>query len=226
MKIYSKFKDYYDVGLQYGIDPNCKYVRTTETFYYGDEKWDIINKMLRTHYQFNWYEKLLYQHFILFCGKIYFCAEFYDGPPMKHTSIFVYNYESLLKYCEVYNNTTLLNRVTKERHSKWSISAKDSFSQFPSNKKDKLIQFSIDIGSPIMMYTADKYIDKSTAILNPCLKDVGFFKAVDPVTAFQELSMFISGVMGGQAPPMVQISDKVRLEKHGFDSVKSFRNMK
>jgi len=52
-----------------------------------------------------------------------------------------------------------------------------------------------------------------------------FFKIVDPFTAFQELSMFIGGIMGGKSPIMIEVADKDRIAKHGFDKF-SFRKEK
>lgn len=57
------------------------------------------------------------------------------------------------------------------------------------------------------------------------LKDIEFYRVFDPWSAWQEISMFVGGVLPAQGREMVTISDKVRLEKHGFDRVRSFRNM-
>ena len=61
--------------------------------------------------------------------------------------------------------------------------------------------------------------------VNPfTLKQLGFAKAVDPYTAFQELSMWIGGVLGGTSPEIVTIKDdKTLIEGHGFDNRFSFR---
>jgi len=57
------------------------------------------------------------------------------------------------------------------------------------------------------------------------LKDIGFMRALDTYTAFQELSMFVGGVMARPGKPMVEITDdKVIAAKHGFDNW-SFRRM-
>lgn len=62
-------------------------------------------------------------------------------------------------------------------------------------------------------------------LVNPStLKMIGFAKAVDPYTAFQELSMWIGGVLGGTSPEIVTIKDdKTLIEGHGFDNRFSFR---
>ena len=50
------------------------------------------------------------------------------------------------------------------------------------------------------------------------LKDYGFPKAIDPYTLFQEISMFVGGVIPRNPNPMVEITDDtVKLAKHGFD---------
>lgn len=63
------------------------------------------------------------------------------------------------------------------------------------------------------------------AINSDGLKDVGFFRILDPWSAWQEISMFVGGVLPAHGNTMVAIDDRVRLEKHGFDAVRSFRNM-
>lgn len=62
-----------------------------------------------------------------------------------------------------------------------------------------------------------------TFVLDPCLADLGFQAVKDPYLAYQEIDMYISGVIGSPAKPLIQASDEVRLEKHGFDKKTSFR---
>jgi len=61
--------------------------------------------------------------------------------------------------------------------------------------------------------------------VNPfTLKQLDFARALDPYTAFQELSMWIGGVLGGTSPEIVTIKDdKTLIEGHGFDNRFSFR---
>jgi hypothetical protein len=58
------------------------------------------------------------------------------------------------------------------------------------------------------------------------LKAIGFPSVVDPYTAFQELSMFVGGVLPRSPNPMVELSgEKIMTQKHGFDKW-SFRRHK
>lgn len=50
------------------------------------------------------------------------------------------------------------------------------------------------------------------------LGGIGFAKCIDPYTAFQELSMWVGGVLPRPGNPMVEISsEKVMVAKHGMD---------
>lgn len=60
----------------------------------------------------------------------------------------------------------------------------------------------------------------------PSLSDLDFATTVSPFTAYQNIEMFISGVLGGSSPKTLEISDIHRLEAHGFDKKKSFRKEK
>lgn len=61
----------------------------------------------------------------------------------------------------------------------------------------------------------------------PTLADMDFAKAVDPYTAFQEISMWKGGVLPNDGPPVVEITDdKVKIAKAGFHHPTSFRRPK
>ena len=60
-------------------------------------------------------------------------------------------------------------------------------------------------------------------VTNAQLKDFQFAKMKDPFTAFQDIYMYISGVLGVDAKPMVQISDKDLAHKRGHGGKYSFK---
>lgn len=61
-------------------------------------------------------------------------------------------------------------------------------------------------------------------IINPRLEPYGFARQLDPWTAYQELSMFVEGVLRHPDPVTEPISDQDRLVQHGFDHW-SFRKL-
>lgn len=60
--------------------------------------------------------------------------------------------------------------------------------------------------------------NKHKLLINPILKNYNFQTVVHPFIIFQEISMYISGVLGVGEPVTVNISDKEMAKKKGFDS--------
>jgi hypothetical protein len=58
------------------------------------------------------------------------------------------------------------------------------------------------------------------------LSEWEFYKIKDVYTAFQDISMYISGVLGTQSPELIKIDNNTKIHKHGFDVKKSFRKRK
>lgn len=71
--------------------------------------------------------------------------------------------------------------------------------------------------SPIVLFIGQ------TRIVNPCLKDFEFQRVIDSYTAFQELDMFMSGVMGDLKDPPSPMTDVEKVVSHGMDPKWSFR---
>jgi hypothetical protein len=76
----------------------------------------------------------------------------------------------------------------------------------------------LHLNSPVVVY--EQY---SKVIVNPCLKEYGFQKFMDPYTAFQEISMFMSGVLTNNPEPPNTQTDKAKVTSHGFDPKYGFR---
>jgi hypothetical protein len=68
--------------------------------------------------------------------------------------------------------------------------------------------------SPIFTYEVGRVNIFKT---NPILKDFKFYKEVDAFTAFTELQMFISGVLGVGEKELIEVEDKYKIGQHGFD---------
>lgn len=68
------------------------------------------------------------------------------------------------------------------------------------------------------------YKGSADVVLNPNLSEIKFFKLFNSYTAFQEIQMFISGVIGINTSNAIEINDKNKVIQHGFDAKWSFRN--
>ena len=65
--------------------------------------------------------------------------------------------------------------------------------------------------------------DKEKLLINPCLSEFEFYRVVDSASAFQSIQSFISGVMGIEEKPMIEIKEKDKIVSKGFNKW-SFRN--
>jgi hypothetical protein len=100
-----------------------------------------------------------------------------------------------------------LNRATWERH-------------VAGRRQDIGPAPFIALRAPVVVVT-----DRSL-MLNPCLRDQGFARQVDPYAAWQELSLFLGNTLLLDAPPPPRpVDDALKAHAHGFDG-QSFRNTK
>lgn len=58
---------------------------------------------------------------------------------------------------------------------------------------------------------------------NPCLKDYEFYRLFNPAQAFQEIQMYLQGVLGSIEKDSRELTDKEKVVNHGMDNW-SFRN--
>lgn len=231
MRIFSKFHDYYDKVLMHGIDPTIVYSRKTESY-----KWEVIEQQIKKYVPFileKFDELYLTPHWadsdikieniiaILFCGKVYLCIELVTGQK-SYTDVtdFFFNANSIEKlYQKKKVKIPEEKKGIRYRGSLTNKSLKRFFNFYPTEIRKDVVDLHFELDSPIILIKKEQYqgFGAELVTINPCLKDLKFYKCVDAFTAFQELSMFISGVMGGKVPKMVEISDQDRIAKHGFN---------
>lgn len=237
MRIFSKFHDYYDTALGYGIDPKIIYRRIEEQKKIGHlsyrarelyglkSEYPIIEKYYdRIRYGSDCFKKFEIKgtFLLLFCGKLYGGLKI-SVDHIDHTVedfIYVYSIKELDQLFKLYASKKEQEDYFKKKrnffYSHSRIQYENFFEGILGKNIEELNQIHFDTGIPVIKFERDMIT------FNPILKDLQFFKVVDPFAAFQELSMFIGGVMGGESPPMIQISDEIRAHKHGFDKM-SFR---
>lgn len=142
-----------------------------------------------------------------FCGKLYIGWRFYYNVKAPYFSgrmfdieyDIIYDFEIAKKYLkEEHWNHKLINDI------KYVLDY-DPINIFRENN------------SPIFVYDSTDYTRNAIFVVNPLLKKYEFYKVVDAFTAFTELQMFISGVLGTGENDMIEIEDKYKIKKHGFN---------
>ena len=239
MRIISKFYDYYDKAVAYGIDPALVYVRERKEFdirygnkYYQNKLSSLWQSMPRfTAGQYG---------VIGFCGKAYPFYRFISGNITKvyysvasikkdlsnktlesmHTTLNGGNYE--LDYFFNRNLEDLQNFVNNKYYYLGSNQRPESFDvNYGKSISDDLFR---EFDSPILLVTNITY-NTQNLVVNPILKEYNFVSQFDPVTTFQEISMYLGSNLVKQKDPNPKFSDEIKRDILGFDEW-SFRKQK
>ena len=236
MRIISKFNDYYDSVQAYGQDNLCVYHRKSEEFDVTDQD---FSKVLESYFKeipsFHDGTNYIDIHIIGFCGKLYpvwkmKCYPYRDT--LKRVEEFVYDSDEIAnflgKYKKMSNNLLKFNNLPTQRQ-RWgwrqiNFTRKDiDICVEKFNKDNKLEHLFFDHKTPVFIISENdrqhfyKTGNKHRIELNPCLKNYNFFRQRDTFNAYQDISMYISGILGLNDPDIVHISDEDMKSQKGFD---------
>lgn len=235
MRIISKFKDYYDSALAYGRDESLVYVREEElipyvhptdqkkhpeTFariegvpYVGRDKPEVnIRPEYRIPYDIR--NDVKRSATIAFCGKVYpwyaVKVKTPEGQLNYDNGIWIDSFDKRFdEYVTLSRNWRQMSANEREWES-WA-------EWFAENSGYEDARLNLHFNSPIVIYQGSSWL------INAQLTNFNFQRIVDPYTAFQELSMFVGGVLGSNAAlPEIQ-TDKQKVLSHGFDPKYGFR---
>lgn len=225
--------DFYDSAAAYGVDTTRVYVRKT-----GIRPGD---RSMATHKDFpigeSWFvsgRSGSLERFILFIG-----SEVRGGLRVTHRPETLKAYQSPQVF-HIYDeaevdpaieligaNADKLSRVFEGK--KLKDAARECLSPVSKADKQRLIEWMIDnrVASGVAIGRIDRTRERHEPDLaaycdHDNLKEMEAWKALDPFRAHMELSNFISGVLPS-GPDLVEISDRDKIKKAGFDVKKSFR---
>jgi hypothetical protein len=245
MLILSKTHDYYDCVSQHGIDKTIIYKRKDSEIEFNSNE---LNFKIHDVYRDRCSSVLTVRlYYIYFCGKFYPGAKISwsrDSPSlannynMKDPVYHCYSMYEYLAIVDLYNNTHNYNqfKILKDSKRTAYVSALRSHKKMNSFFSDE-VKISHDlihkIGTPVGMVgmriprPLNSNIKSNNIIFykDINLKQFEFFRVKDTYIAFSEIAQFISGVLGGNSPPLIEIEDKHRITGRGFDNM-SFRKRK
>ena len=253
MRIISRFHDYYDTVMAHGYDDKVTYVRKTEempkppTYLLGKyTRW-------HNQWPHPFHRHVVVVCGKPFFGISPMGTGTYESrlvskQPLKYVTVnqpmVCWDYDALRKAAmtscnkdraNTFNMTNPRPLFLQDEKDLYGSSRKFLLKErkalrdwFKLNEDPGVVkdQVHFDNGSPLLYVTTEREFPKGKSLhcMNPCLRDFSFQKVMDPYTAFQEIEMYIGGVMGGHAPPMVEIKNETRIHKAGFDKW-SFRKM-
>jgi hypothetical protein len=229
MRIISPFVDYYDGVQGMGIDKSVVYNRQTEkltmpipvkisTSWYdrikGEVKIYIPSHYYKTGISYHEEESIL----VFFAGKVY--------PILKVTIVNFPNtaeffVRSFDEYIDLITSNGFKNPFEDKKIYR-TDDAKKEMENFFTFTKD-VSSWMIDNKFAVVMTTGE-LLRHGHIIKDPCLKNINFQRIIDPYTAYQELSMWVGGILP-QSKEIQDIPDKYKIEQHGFNEW-SFRKHK
>jgi hypothetical protein len=237
MLIRSTFKDYYDTAAGMGVDATLIYRRETQLielehqFFIDNlpeclpnDDGEYLNCYDRSSID-RWNQRESCDFYIIgFCGKQIVCLKTTQHDTDKCNEM-AYFGEEILE----------LGWSKNKRHRKPSAQqvVEDCLEQFHYKANLGLFKqlntpiFSISLGSRLSQYEQKHqglYAPRFT--VNPNLAAFKFFKYKDAFTTFQEIQSYLAGVLGSPEPEIIEVSDRSKIVKSGFDLKTSFRNRK
>lgn len=232
MRIYGGH-DYYDCGMAMGRDPSVTLIRgKSRDVPVESAGGTLLKRRIEVRENANWGGDVGNSVAVVFCGKIYrgflIYGELIAGREPEWDGLWsaekFWLWVSKRKAQKKPVKVSMAGSWQYTRRGKKSDMTVEQFFT-PQPVSEDLQRWMIMNRVSIMVERIPQRGEEPCFEINPYdLKKIGFAKALDPYTAFQELSMWIGGVLGGTSPEIVTIKDdRVLIENHGFDNVTSFR---
>lgn len=233
MLIVSKFHDFYDTASIYGIDKTCVYNRKEESVKIERPYWHSKNsvslpngnrfELYRTGGSDNGFPMGWDVNRIL----IGFCGKFYPVVSIKINTLkevnkkfFFYNAKDFNAFMDIRQITSSKKSYYSPTYNKYNLDHSKGVEAFFDGIEEMNIKYQElfhAFKSPVFAIHGLKII------LNPSLKSYGFMKQKDPQTSFQDIYMFLSGVLGSPPPKKEKIDDKIMAASKGHDGPYSFK---
>lgn len=241
MRIISKFQDYYDSALAFGHDAHVvfdrkesEYIMTANRRMFSGTKhntypkeYDFMKPILKARGSHRKGFDFSFEPFtVAFCGKVY-CGikvSYRKGSMGEWSSTFVYDITSYTELLTKYG----VRLDERQDNSRWSwepdvkgsaLCEKDVETYFARAGEDHVTFFAGKRKPIAICEREDGSVHNHRLRFNAPMSGVAFYKVLDPYTAFQELDMFIGGIMSREENPMAGISDEDLRDKKGFDKM-------
>ena len=158
----------------------------------------------------------IHHQIIMFAGKIYpmVCIHMEKNEDRNTRDNWFYSMEEIEEFFEKY---TMSFRHNRGRHFFGENSEKNLRNFFSTNYSVDSYTFLVENKISICVVSRDNIK------FNVKLSDYDFYKKFDTYTAYQELDMWISGILSYPQNIMLEVDDKIKVTKHGFDNKYSFR---
>ncbi len=236
--IKSNFKDYYDSCVGFGIDKGVVFSRKQEKIRIIDcrkGRSDLENAVHSIEASVSalfdqqvalpkgYYERIV----VGFCGKLYtgLVSHYYMGEQVFRRDASLMNKVLQTKNHWVLEDFTPEQLTTNKGDGEYYLGHE-------KNRAHNIADWFKRMGDGLAVENAKLFFDHGITsfsihnrevVLNPSLKDIGFSRVVDGVTAFQEVSMHVASLHSSAIKQPEPISDKLKALSKGFND-HSFRS--
>lgn len=218
MLIISKFHDYYDRAIGMGIDKTVVYKRLVDDTNWGKEygfntepRYPFVG--IKRKGEIWDFTVLMYS--VGFCGFWYPLVSLNgcttNGFEKRLCPTIMYDkdeFRSFLTKFEIADEKRYGHRLLTQGGRDKFFRCKEDQTLFQKHKCPVILQ---DLNRGGLNYR-----------LNPTLSEWQFQRMKDPYSAFQDIFMYISGVLGASHREIITLRDIDKIHKHGFDKF-SFR---
>ena len=241
MRIISKFQDFYDSSLAYGHDEKITYVRHLEEHAKLPKEFEFMRLPFVGGFRTSKKKKIDHEIFpftVAFCGKLYrgigTCYWSKNGwglDSVENVNHF-YNAAEILEYLRTYGLELNVERKPTRNEAKWDsgkyrrpdyLTTEGMIQRYFDQDKPgdtTHLDFFATQKLPIAVWqqiVKRRYAAEDRLLTNCRLQDFHFGKVMAAPIAFQELDMFLGGIVAGEDNPMVGITDQDLARAKGFD---------
>lgn len=234
MRIISRTQDFYDSALGLGEDRSVVYARETRRAQgiegvFGSElaTAPCASRFYGSSLGAYAIDDGLYPNVLLFCGKAY--------PFFEHDERSYASWPALgLQINHLWNagdvHATMARRLPERAKADYERTAQTrifTHAPFVRGAVDAFFDARFDERavldlhhlhrSPTILLGISRHDRKPFTEVDPVLKEIGFFRVLGAYETFQEISMFMGGVLNGSERPTAKVAEPMRFLKHGFD---------
>ena len=219
MRIISGVRDYYDCIQATGQDTDIVYLRrpreTTKDAPFPVCRVGCLNRT----------RVCVDQSIIGFCGKIYPVIELTNMREDGGKSVFCYQLKQVDEYVEAHckKDVRKAYRDTRRKYQWQAYLRRAVFKSYFDachRAQDQFEYLFREEQSPIFVAYHRRWnpIGSGYAVtFDALLKDLEFYRVFDTYSAFQELMMYLGGVLGAPSRPIPEVSDKDMVGAKGFN---------
>lgn len=247
--------DYYDTALAFGPDDHVVFVREKDRHVKaddlpgfeleyprisfvdkktGDKDGNSFGPFKGTSLRHNGYSYLIQLVYVVVCGKWYAGFRLERSSQSwriekswrlenEHTDV-VWTQDALIEWFDQYGIDVLAEKPRNYVDQECSL--EHYFARRELSKPE--MDWILENGVTIMLRNCELYGPNTETWSINCdgLKDIKFYRVFDAFAMFQEVEMWVGGVLANAGRPTVEIiDDKMKIAKHGFDDL-SFRKPK